>query len=96
MKGLTSNKLKIIAIVLMVLDHIGYYFVSYISDFAFDVLRFCGRMAMPIFAYLIVQGFFHTKDLKKYIFKLFVIATIFQTLLFVLGIVNNVYVKTTT
>lgn len=92
MKGLTSNKLKIIAIILMILDHIGYYFVSYISKEAFDILRFFGRMAMPIFAFLIVQGFFHTKNLKIYIFKLFVTATIFQGLLFGLGIINHVYV----
>ncbi len=92
MKGLTSNKLKIIAIILMILDHIGYYFVSYISKETFDVLRFFGRMAMPIFAFLIVQGFYHTKDLKMYIFKLFVTATIFQGLLFGLGIINKVYV----
>ena len=75
MKGLTSNKLKIIAIILMILDHIGYYFVSYISKEAFDILRFFGRMAMPVFAFLIVQGFFHTKDIKMYMFKLFITAT---------------------
>lgn len=92
MKGLTSNKLKIIAIILMILDHIGYYFVSYISKEAFDILRFFGRMAMPVFAFLIVQGFFHTKDIKMYMFKLFITATIFQGLLFGLGIINHVYV----
>ncbi len=93
MKGITSNKLKIIAIILMILDHIGYYFVSYISKEAFDVLRFFGRMAMPVFAFLIVQGFFHTKDIKMYMFKLFVTATIFQGLLFGLGIINQAYVS---
>ena len=62
MKGLTSNKMKIIAIILMVLDHIGYYFVSYISDEMFNSLRFVGRIAMPIFAFLLVQGFFNTKS----------------------------------
>ena len=92
MKGLTSNKLKIIAIILMVLDHIGYYFVSYISKDVFSVLRFFGRMAMPIFAFLIVQGFFNTKNLKMYIFRLFLTATIFQAILFGLGIINSVYV----
>lgn len=92
MKGLTSNKLKIIAIILMILDHIGYYFVSYISKETFDILRFFGRMAMPVFAFLIVQGFFHTKDIKMYMFKLFITATIFQGLLFGLGIINHVYV----
>lgn len=93
MKGLTSNKMKIIAIILMVLDHIGYYFVSYISDEMFNSLRFVGRIAMPIFAFLLVQGFFNTKSRVKYIFRVFIVATICQTLIFTLGIVNNVFVK---
>ena len=90
--GLSSNKLKIIAIILMVLDHIGYYFVSYISEATFDILRFLGRMSMPIFAFLIVQGFFNTNNLKKYIYRLFITATSFQLVLFILGIINELYV----
>lgn len=93
MKGLNSNKLKVIAIVLMIIDHVGYYFVSYISPSTFNVLRFIGRIAMPIFAYLLVQGFFHTHNLKKYIFKIFSVATLFQILLIVLGVINKLYVS---
>lgn len=44
---------------------------------------------MPIFAYLIVQGFFYTKNLKKYIFRVFVVATITQIGLFILGFINQ-------
>ncbi len=50
-----------------------------------------GRIAMPIFAYLIVQGFFYTKSLKKYIFRVFILATITQIGLFILGFVNHEY-----
>ena len=65
MKGLTSNKLKVIAIILMICDYIGYYFVSYISKEAFDVLRFFGRMAMPIFAFLLFKDSFIRRILKS-------------------------------
>lgn len=46
---------------------------------------------MPIFAYLIVQGFLHTKNLKKYIFRVFILATVTQISLFILGFINQEY-----
>lgn len=48
-------------------------------------------MAMPIFAYLIVQGFFYTKDLKKYISRMFILATITQIGLEILKFINYTY-----
>ena len=48
-------------------------------------------MAMPIFAYLIVQGFFYTKNLKKYILRMFILATFTQICLMILGYINEVY-----
>lgn len=90
-KGLSSNCLKIIAIIIMVIDHIGGYLYQKINPNTYYVLRSIGRIAMPIFAYLIVQGFFYTKNLKKYIFRIFVLATITQIGLLVLGIINQEY-----
>ena len=75
-KGLSSNILKIIAIVIMVIDHIAGYLYKDFNQDIYYVFRSIGRMAMPIFAYLIVQGFFYTKNLKKYIFKIFVLSTV--------------------
>lgn len=46
---------------------------------------------MPIFAYLIIQGFFYTKDLKKYILRMFILATFTQICLMILGYINEVY-----
>jgi len=46
---------------------------------------------MPIFAYLIVQGFFYTKNLKRYIFRVFIVATITQISLLTLGVINFEY-----
>ncbi|GKX29327.1 conjugal transfer protein TraX [Vallitalea longa] len=68
---MTTTKLKIIACTAMLLDHLGVYF-------NFIILHVIGRIAFPIFAYLIVEGFFHTKNIKKYLIRLFAFAIISQ------------------
>ena len=78
---LSTFWLKIIAIICMTIDHIGvclgtvykngsYYLSGFMSFDTYNVLRIIGRIAFPIFCYLIVEGFFHTSDLKKYFFRI--------------------------
>lgn len=86
---INANVLKIFAIIVMLIDHIGCYFVSKIAPNPYYIMRSIGRLAMPIFLYLIVQGFFYTSNLKKYIFRLFCLATITQVILIILGIINS-------
>ena len=90
-KGLTSNGLKIIAIITMLIDHIGYYMYPYLQTETYYLFRTIGRISMPIFAYLIVQGFFHTKNLKKYIYRIFGLAVITQICLAILSYININY-----
>ncbi|MBR5308675.1 MAG: hypothetical protein IKU43_07875 [Clostridia bacterium] len=59
--GLSSNALKMIALVAMTLDHIG---VQILTDS--ELLRIIGRLAFPIFAYTIAEGCTHTKNRKRY------------------------------
>jgi len=66
-----SNLLKIIALVAMLIDHIGYVFFEDVL-----ILRMIGRLSFPLFAYSTFIGYFKTKDLKKYIVRLFIIALI--------------------
>lgn len=61
--------LKIIAAATMLLDHIGA--VLYPSEMAF---RYIGRIAFPIFVFLLVEGFFYTKNIRKYEIRLLIFA----------------------
>jgi hypothetical protein len=88
-KGLSGSTLKIIAIVTMLIDHIGATIVeNMVNSYAGNeqtfmiiynimfIMRSIGRLAFPIFCFLLVEGFFHTRDVKKYVFRLFLFALI--------------------
>lgn len=90
-KRLTANSLKIIAIITMIIDHIGYYLYPLLDADVYYIFRNIGRISMPIFTYLIVEGFFHTKNLKKYIIRLLGFAIITQISLLVLRYFNINY-----
>ena len=71
--GITANTLKWIAIVTMFIDHIGAavfergIIQSNIEWKQFDImLRMIGRVAFPIFCFLLIEGFIHTHSLIKY------------------------------
>lgn len=70
---MTSFALKIIAIVSMFCDHFG---DAYIGSFSF--FNLIGRIAFPIFAFQISEGFIHTKSIKKYFLRLGIFALISQ------------------
>ncbi len=63
--------LKIIAVVTMLLDHVAWVF--YPENM---LLHDIGRLAFPIFVFLIVEGFFGTKNVRKYEIRLLVFALV--------------------
>ena len=63
--GLTGNQLKLIAMITMTMDHVGLQLFPQLQW-----LRFLGRLAMPIYAYMIAEGCRHTRNRKKYLLRL--------------------------
>lgn len=71
--------IKLVAAFAMVLDHIatafgmeGWWF------FDGEILRNIGRIAFPLFAFAVVNGWYHTKDKQKYFNKIALFAAISQ------------------
>lgn len=61
--------LKIIATITMFIDHLGYAIYGKLSYF-----NYIGRLAFPIFAFGISEGYIHTKSKKNYLIRLFIFA----------------------
>lgn len=70
---MTSFALKLIALFSMFCDHFGDAFIG-----SFSFFNLIGRMAFPIFAFQISEGYTHTKNLKKYFLRLGIFALISQ------------------
>ena len=60
--GLNNNQLKIIAIISMLIDHVGEALLPDVY-----ILRVIGRFAFPIFAYMIAEGCRYTRNRAKYL-----------------------------
>lgn len=69
--GLTGFTLKWIAILSMLIDHVQKVFFRHAAGI---FVKIPGRLAFPIFCYLLVEGFHHTKDVRKYRGRLFLFA----------------------
>ncbi len=65
--------LKLIALITMLIDHVGFIFFPY--DLTW---RLIGRLAFPIFAFGIAEGYTYTRDWRKYLLRLLILAIISQ------------------
>lgn len=70
---MTAFALKIIATVTMLIDHMGAAFDPFYDTIP---LRVIGRIAFPIYAFLIAEGCRHTGNIKKYLSRLFIFALV--------------------
>jgi len=82
---LNNLSLKIIACVAMTLDHLGIFLDFYLTDASYEpfitALRIIGRIALPIFVYLVFEGCRKTKDIKKYLIRLGIASLILYLLI---------------
>ncbi len=67
----TSFSLHIMAMIFMLCDHLWGTIIN-----GNDWLTCIGRLTFPIYAFMIVEGYFHTKDFKKYVKRLLLFAVV--------------------
>lgn len=73
--GLSGSALKVIAMISMVIDHIALYLLEH-GTILYGTMRCIGRIAFPVFAFLIAEGFIHTRSRYRYFFTLLGFAVI--------------------
>ena len=73
---LSSFWIKIFAFLFMTLDHVGYAMEMFLGNSSFSILRIFGRLALPLFAYMIAEGAIHTKNMPKYLLRLGIMGTV--------------------
>lgn len=71
----SGSVLKIIAIVSMVIDHCAYFLMEN-DTLLYDAMRCVGRIAFPVFAFLVAEGFDYTHNRKRYFSQLLAFAVI--------------------
>ena len=75
--GFTGNQLKLIALISMTCDHVGLQLLPDVM-----LLRILGRLALPIFAYMIAEGCRYTRNRKKYLLRMLSLALLCQVVYF--------------
>lgn len=84
-RGFTSFDLKIIAVISMIIDHTGVILFPGV-----DIFRIIGRIAFPIYCFLLVEGFFNTSSREAYVKRLCIFAVISE-IPFDLSLYNEIF-----
>ncbi len=77
--GISAAVLKWIAVVTMVIDHFAasvYLLLPQYDSDIYKIMRKIGRIAFPIYCFLLVEGFFHTRNRVKYLRNCFLFAMV--------------------
>lgn len=82
---LSGSALKVIAVLSMVIDHCAYFFLAEGTPILYEVCRCMGRVAFPLFAYLIAEGFANTRNRMRYFLTLLAFAIVSEIPWFLLN-----------
>jgi len=85
--SLNSFQIKLFALIIMTIDHIAFYQTFTTNIHINYSLRIIGRIAAPLFLFLIAKGLHHTRSKLKYIFRLYIASVITE-------ITNTLFLKT--
>ena len=75
---LNAFQIKIIALITMTLDHFSKYQTFTVNRTFNDVLGIVGRIAAPLFLFMVVEGLRHTRGKPKYIFRLYIAGVVIE------------------
>lgn len=78
-RGISAAVLKWIAVVTMLVDHFGVAVYAQINNPVYEIYRlhrYIGRITFPIYCFLLVEGFFLSRNVNKYILRCFIFALI--------------------
>jgi hypothetical protein len=90
--GISGFWLKVIAAILMTLDHVALLFISRGNGDIptnYYILRAVGKMAFPIFAFMAVEGAYHSKNVPLYFLRLGFFALLLDAFGFSFGAING-------
>lgn len=80
---LSGTTLKWIAVISMLIDHTAEVLINHNAALTdpiwaqiYVLMRGIGRIAFPIYAFLLVEGFLHTRDVKKYLVRMLTFAVV--------------------
>ncbi|CEP81140.1 TraX family protein [Paraclostridium sordellii] len=93
MKLFSNFTLKIMAIIFMAMDHIYTYMNVALNNQVPIWFGYLGKLAAPIFFYLIVEGFYHTRSKNKYMQRLFSMAILMIIVDLLFKIHNNIFLS---
>ena len=79
MRKLTSLHLKIIALITMIIDHIGLFLLNNTTTL-YLIFRIIGRLSLPLYAFLIVEGITKSSKPLTYLLRMFLIGLIFDVI----------------
>ncbi len=74
--GLSRQVLKWIAVLTMLTDHIGILLSLTAPVPVWRSMRIIGRLSFPIYCFILVEGFYHTGNIKKYLARLGIFAMV--------------------
>ncbi len=75
---MNGNGIKLLAAALMLVDHVGFMFFPDLL-----VLRYIGRAAMPLFAFMVAEGCRYTKNKVKHFLLMFLLGVACQIVYFI-------------